>query len=265
MLHMPSIKTCLLHHLPKVLRRFGHRPIAVHHIMQGVVQMLPNLPTIIFWAISTGIAMGEVLSPMQAIVMTLLAYAGSAQLVVLPIIVSQAPLMMALLAACVVNLRFIMYSIAVHPYFNHLPMLRRIQLGYLNGDFIYIHFLKKFPHPGHMRTQKMRQLYFYYGASVTNYLVWQCFNIAGIVLAAYIPHAWGLAFMGTLALMPIVLPMLLQNVLYLRIALVSCGLALYFKHLPYRLPILIALCSSIALFVLHAYTRKKILLKTDTT
>ena len=52
-----------------------------------------------------------------AIMMSLLVYAGSAQLAALPLIVAGAPLWVIVATGLITNLRFVIYSAALRPYF----------------------------------------------------------------------------------------------------------------------------------------------------
>ena len=53
------------------------------------------------------------------LVLSLLAYAGSAQLAALPLIAAVAPVWLVFVTAVVVNLRFLVYSAAVRAGFAH--------------------------------------------------------------------------------------------------------------------------------------------------
>lgn len=50
---------------------------------------------------------------------------------------------------------------------------------------------------------------FFYGMSVCNWGTWQVSSMAGILLARQIPDNWGLTFVGTLALIGMLLPLML--------------------------------------------------------
>ena len=54
--------------------------------------------------------------------MSLLVYAGSAQLAALPLIVAGAPLWVIVATGLITNLRFVIYSAALRPYFADEPV-----------------------------------------------------------------------------------------------------------------------------------------------
>jgi predicted branched-subunit amino acid permease len=233
------------------LERLFQKQSVKNIVQSAIFEMLPFSLPIILWAFATGIAMGDILPVHLGILMALLAYAGSAQIIVLPLILINAPLSLMVFAAFIVNIRFIIFSASLFPYLQHLKFYQRLFLGYINGDFINMSYYKKFPKPATTKSQKLKQVYFYTGASFFNYLIWQFFNIAGVVLAQYVPKSWNLGFVGTLALVPVILPILLEKKVYALITLSSIGLALIYHDLPYRLPLLIATFFGIGIYLCY--------------
>ncbi len=100
------------------------------------------------WGLVTGVAMVKSgLSVPVAALMTVLVYAGSAQLAALPLIVAGAPLWVVLATAFCVNLRFVIYSAHWRKYFGHLPRWQRLTLTYFAADLNYVLFVRRFPEP----------------------------------------------------------------------------------------------------------------------
>lgn len=96
------------------------------------------------WGLVTGVAMSSVLTTGQAAGMALLVYAGSVQLAALPLIVGDFPIWTVLLTGIVVNLRFVIFSAALHPHFKNYPFWKRALLGYLNGDLTFVLFTARY-------------------------------------------------------------------------------------------------------------------------
>ena len=91
------------------------------------------------WGLVTGVAMVKSgLSLPLAILMTMVVFAGSAQLAALPLIVAGAPLWVLWATAFCVNLRFVIYSAHWRRYFGHLPRAQRLLLGYCAVDLSYV-------------------------------------------------------------------------------------------------------------------------------
>ena len=98
------------------------------------------------WGLVTGVAMAKSgLSLPLSILMSLLVFAGSAQLAALPMIIAGAPIWMVWAIALCVNLRFVIFSAQWRPYFAHLPRWERMLHGYFTADLNYVVFMARFP------------------------------------------------------------------------------------------------------------------------
>ena len=94
---------------------------------RGFSDMVAPSLGIAAWGLVTGVAMVKSgLSVPAAVAMTVLVYAGSAQLAALPLIVAGAPLWVLWATAFCVNLRFVIYSAHWRRYFGHLPRWHRL-------------------------------------------------------------------------------------------------------------------------------------------
>src|SRR5689334_15257823 len=101
----------------------------------GMKRGLPPLPGIAAWGMVVGIAMVKTdFTVWQAIGMSLLTFAGSAQLAALPLIAVDAPLWIIFLTGLIVNLRFVIFSVIIAPHFPHLSLRQRAFWGYLIAD-----------------------------------------------------------------------------------------------------------------------------------
>src|SRR5689334_14443310 len=93
---------------------------------EGFRDGFPLMLGISAWAVVVGVTMVKSgLTPLQASGMTLLVYAGSAQLASLPLIATQAPIWVIFLTGFVVNLRFVIFSALLAPHFAHLHWRKR--------------------------------------------------------------------------------------------------------------------------------------------
>ena len=110
----------------------------------GVRDMWPAIPGVLAWGLVTGVAMVQAGLALRFVLgLSLSAYAGSAQLATVPLMVVGVPLSIVLATALLVNLRFVIYSAALRPYFASLPRWRRLLLGYLTGDFAFVIFMRR--------------------------------------------------------------------------------------------------------------------------
>lgn len=217
---------------------------------EGIRDQLSVAMGIAAWGLMTGVAMVQSgLSALEATLMTLIVYAGSAQLAAVPMIAAGAPMWVILAAAFCVNLRFVVFSAHLRPYLMHLPRAQRLLTGYATGDLSYVFFARRYPHPAHGDDERARQLAYLLGNCAVNYLAWMGASLAGIALANAVPTAWGLGFAGILALLG-VLCSLATSPLRLLSAGVAGAAAVAAWTLPLKLNILVAIASAVALCLL---------------
>ena len=206
------------------------------------------------WGLVTGVAMvkGGMSVPL-ALVMSLLVYAGSAQLAVIPLLAVGGPLWVVWLTAACVNLRFVIFSSMWRSYFQHLPLRQRLTLGYFSGDVIFVAFMKRYPNP----IPEPNQVPYFWGAASVNWLAWQVPSIAGILLASEIPLSWGLGFAGVLALLGVLLSLIFDRATWLAM-LVAASVAIAAFALPLKLNILVAIAAAVvAGLVVESLERRK--------
>jgi predicted branched-subunit amino acid permease len=204
----------------------------------GLQACFPMMPGIFAWGLVTGMAMVKTgLTVWQAVGMTFLVYAGSAQLAALPLIVAGIPLWVVFVTALVVNLRFVIFAAAIAPHFTHLPWYKRLGYGYFNADVTMALFPRRFPPETVGQTEG--KIAYFAGICYPNWLVWQVGSVLGILLASQIPENWGIGFAGTLALLAITIP-LTMNSAALAGVVVAAVVAVASSALPYRLGLLVA-------------------------
>jgi predicted branched-subunit amino acid permease len=203
---------------------------------EGFQAGLPTLLGIAAWGMVVGVAMVKTgLTVPQAIGMTLLVYAGSAQLASLPLIAAHAPVWVIFASALAVNLRFVIFSALMAPHFGHLPWRRRLFLGYISGDLTVALFLQRFPSP----EPQPGKLSYLKGLMYPNWAGWQAGSIAGVLLGSAIPPQWGLGFAGTLAILCIMVPLIAGSAALAGVA-VAATVAVLAHALPYKLGLLLA-------------------------
>ena len=93
----------------------------------GAMDLMPAAPGIAAWGLMTGVAMVQSgLSTFEALLMSLIVFAGSSQLAAVPLLLAGAPMWVILATAFCVNLRFVVFSAHLRPYVMHLPLWRRL-------------------------------------------------------------------------------------------------------------------------------------------
>lgn len=185
------------------------------------------------WGFVTGIAMVKSgLTESMAALMTLMVYAGSAQLTALPLIESGAPLWLIFAAGMVVNMRFIIFAAALHPYFRHLPWPRRLVLGVLSSDITFVLFMSRYSDDRRIGTSQ--QLWYFLGIAIPGWFVWNVFSLIGVYMGGFVPAEWSLDFAAILALLAIVIPLVKTRPMVMCL-LVAGVIAWVAQPLPLRL------------------------------
>lgn len=210
--------------------------------VQGLRDCSPTIVALASWGLVTGIAMSKsVLTVPQAIAMALFVYAGSSQLAVLPLIAAKLPIWTILLTAAMVNLRFLIFSAGLAPHFAYHPFIRRLAIGYFNGDIVYLLFQKRAFATGYVPGKEA----YFWGMATVTWLSWQISSVAGIVLASLFPDNWGLELAGTLALVPLIVAAIATRSTLVAVS-VAAVVALVAIDLPYRLALPLAVLAALA-------------------
>ena len=198
------------------------------------------------WGLVTGVAMAKSGLPLPlSILMSLLVFAGSAQLAALPLIVSGAPIWMVWAIALCVNLRFVIFSAQWRPYFAHLPRWQRMWRGYFSADLNFVVFMARFPQP----VPAPEQSPYFWGGVATNWPAWQLPTLAGLLLADVIPTSWGFGFAGILALLALLLSLLSNRASWVAAGVASAA-AVAAAALPLKLNIVVAISAAVAMGLL---------------
>jgi predicted branched-subunit amino acid permease len=198
------------------------------------------------WGLLTGVAMAKSGLPLPlALLMSVIVFAGSAQLAALPLIASGAPVWVVWAAALCVNLRFVVLSAGWRPYFAPLPRVQRLRMAYFAADLNYVQFMKRFPEP----RPDPAQVPYFWGGVASNWPAWQLPSLAGILLADRVPTSWGLGFAGTLALLGITYSLMQGRASWVAAAVAGCAAVATFA-LPLKLNLLVAIAAAVAIGLL---------------
>ncbi len=217
---------------------------------RGAREMLDTAIGIAAWALITGVAMGKCGLPLPVmLLMSLLVYAGSAQLAVLPLMATGAPVWVLWTTALCVNLRFVIFSAQWRPYLIHYPLATRLGWAYLTADLNTALFMRRFPEPPKSDADKADQAAYFWGGTVLTWFAWQLPSLAGLLLAESVPLHWGFGFAGTLALLGISLSLLNDRPTAVAGAVAGCA-AVAAYALPFKLNVVVGIAAAVAMALL---------------
>ncbi|TCK04185.1 AzlC family ABC transporter permease [Marinobacterium mangrovicola] len=210
--------------------------------LAGAKALLPLIAGVLPFGLVTGItATKQGFSTLETLGMTLLFFAGSAQLVALQLLRDGVLPLIILLTVLVINLRFMMYSASIAPHIHSLPKPLKWVLSYMLSDQAYALSIVKFtstPSTSHLP-------YFFAGAALTMWLSWNVSVLLGVMLGTGIPESWSLDFAIPLAFLAILVPAIKTSP-NLAAAAVGGLVAVLGIDAPYNLGMLLAAVSGIS-------------------
>jgi 4-azaleucine resistance transporter AzlC len=220
--------------------------------LAGVRAELPILLGVLpFGMIYGTLAITAGLPVAAAQAMSAIVFAGSAQFVATQLLAAGTPPIVLLLTIFIVNLRHALYSASVAPYVERLPRRWRWLLAYLLTDEAYAVAIMRYqqagsrPEPAPPAAQPDRRHWYFLGAGLALWSVWQASTAAGIFLAAQMPPGWSLDFTLPLTFIALVIPALVDRPT-VAAALVAGLVSVLGAGLPYKLGLICAAAAGIA-------------------
>ncbi|WP_166361299.1 AzlC family ABC transporter permease [Pseudomonas akapageensis] len=186
------------------------------------------------------------LSLWQAVGMSLFVYAGSAQFIVISLFGAGASTLVILLTTFIVNLRHVLYSATLQPHVSQLPQRWRVLLAFWLTDETFAVVQRFYLFHG----DKPLAHWYWLGVTTSLYLCWVSSSLVGVLFGQAVPDlaSWGLEFAMLATFIGIVVP-LLRNFPQIAAALVAGAVALATHALPYKLGLMAAAFSGIAIGV----------------
>ncbi len=208
---------------------------------EGFRAFLPFSVGLIPWALVTGLTMVSVgFTPLQAMGMNLIVFAGTAQLGTLPLIAAGAPVWLIVTTALVLNLRFVIFSAAMAQGFRELGTPTRWLCGHLLTDGVFTTCLNRML----VTEDRHWRLGYYLAPSLWSWFLWQAFALTGVLSAASIPKSWSLEFMASIAMLVLLAP--LVRLRPMLVAAVTGGAAaVALRGMPLKLGIIVAIVAGI--------------------
>ncbi len=174
--------------------------------LAGIRAVVPILPGVVPFALIAGFAGVEAgVSRIQAVAMSLIVFAGAAQIAALDLIGSDAAIVVVVATALIINARFVMYSASLAPHVAGSPLRARGLAAYLLTDQIYAVSIIRF---GETREPVRERLAFYLGGGATLWVTWQAGTVVGALGGGAVPESWSLDFAIPLVFIALLVPAL---------------------------------------------------------
>lgn len=209
--------------------------------LQGLRDQAPavigNLP---FGFITGAAAVSAGIDPWLGMAMSIIVFAGAAQLAAMALMAQHAPAAIIVVTVLVVNLRMMMYSAAIAPYFRRTPTLRKWLFAYVLTDNAFLLVTTKFRSddvPKHLDA-------YYLGATSIMWCVWQLTVAVGIFFGTMLPTTWSLDFAIPLIFLSLLLPAL-HTKSHWAAAIASSVAAAFCTSLPLKLGLIAAAATGV--------------------
>jgi predicted branched-subunit amino acid permease len=199
--------------------------------------LAPGMLAMATWGCVTGVAMVESgLSAWQAVGMTFIVYAGTAQLASLPLIAMAAPLWLIWLTALVINLRFVIYALSHRDWMARLHGKSRFLHGAVITDIVAASVNRRVSQP----PEAFDPIQYFRMGSLMSWVSWQGSSLVGIWLGSQLPEGSGLSFLAALAVLAVMLPMVRDRPA-LACVMAAGGTSLLTLGLPMNMGLLISI------------------------
>lgn len=219
--------------------------------LAGVRDQLPLLLGVApFGLIFGALAVDSGIPPIAAQGLSFFVFAGSAQFLAVGLIAANAPALVVVLTILIVNLRHLLYSASVAPFFSRLPLRWRGALAWLLTD-------EAFAVASVRLQQGNTGLAHWYtlGTGLALWASWQASSALGILLGARVPESWSLEFALPLTFLALLMPTLKDRPA-IAAAAVGGVVAAALGGLPYRLGLICAILAGVAVGLAWEMRRK---------
>jgi|TARA_B110001469_G_scaffold64020_1_gene61313 4-azaleucine resistance transporter AzlC len=211
-------------------------------VLKGFLDMLPLSLAVFPWGILCGsLAIQRDFTPLEALLMPLIVFAGSAQLVATELIGRNVPLATILFTTFIISSRHFLYGLALRDKLKVLPSRWRLSLGFLLTDELFALSTSVRSLKGKLR------LVYGVAAGGSFYVFWLLWNIIGIIAGSYLPDLTeiGLDFAIAVTLIALVIPTI-RNIPTLVTVIVAGVFSVIFNIINWELGLIAA--SLLAMF-----------------
>ena len=167
--------------------------------------------------------------------------AGASQISIIESIRANAPAVIAVLTALIINARFALYSAALGPVFSGFPRRWKLGLAHIMTDQSAVISLQH----AHLYPNPERRRWFVLGAALPFVMVWVLGTIVGILAGPVIPDAWNIGFIVPLMFIAVMVPALKRPEELVGLG-VTAAVVLASRGLPFGLNVLTGIVAGIA-------------------
>ena len=205
-------------------------------LAKGVIDMMPLNFAVLPWGVLVGsLAIQQGFTVFEAMLMSLLMYAGAAQLVAMELMLDDASLLVLLATVFVISSRHFLYGLTLREKLKRLPVKQRAAVAFVLTDEL-------FAYSGHRRAYSNRiRLLYGLSAGFSFYIFWNLWTVLGIVAGSILPDLTdlGLDFAIAVTFIALVIPSIKSLSIFVSV-IVSGVLAVILHLYQFELALLVA-------------------------
>jgi len=139
-------------------------------------------------------------------------FAGASQLAAADVLADGGAAIVAVIAACTINMRMLLYSASLAPYLTHVPLRRRLFMAYLLTDQAYAVSIIRWnadeaqAGAGGPPVVLERRVPYYLGAALLLWVNWQAVTVIGVLIGNAVPESLPLDFAVPLVFLVLLVP-----------------------------------------------------------
>jgi 4-azaleucine resistance transporter AzlC len=186
------------------------QPSRWREFVRGVLDEAPLMLGVVPFGLVLGVTVNAAnMPPVAGQITSSVIFAGSSQLIFARLFGEGAPLITVFLTCAIVNLRHVLYSASIAPYFKTFSMRWKWLLSYLLTDEAYAMGIAHYEKLGlDAPLLRMHKQWYFLGVGLTLWVSWNISTLLGIFVGGSIPPGWGLDFAVPLTFIAIVVPAL---------------------------------------------------------
>ncbi len=173
-------------------------------------------------------AAGSGLPDSVSILMSVIIFAGSAQIALVDLLKDNAPVFTILSTVFLINLRMAMYGASISEHIRGKNIFLRMFSSYFLTDQAFAISIGKFA-----EDKKINKIAFYLGGAITLWVAWQISTVIGVLLGKTLPDGLSLEFAIPLTFLAVTMPFLKEK-RFVVTAIVTGICMLFSRNLPYH-------------------------------
>ncbi|MEW6471303.1 MAG: AzlC family ABC transporter permease [Actinomycetota bacterium] len=133
-------------------------------------------------------------------------FAGASQLAAIDVLTHGGTVLVAVLAACTINLRMVLYSASLAPYLTKDRLRWRMLASYLLVDQVYAVAVTRWSDPDDPVSPPEARIPFMLGAGLLLWTSWQATTLVGAIIGPAVPDSLPLSFAVPLVFLVLLVP-----------------------------------------------------------